>query len=249
MSMIEKLKKLFTKPSQLITDEMLFKGCETGDVALVKKALKLGADVNATKKVGEYWDGIGGRNNPSWEGTIEVTPLIYAATNAFGKEDEKSYKEIIRLLAEKGVDTNRVIAGKEKYWEDDQWELEGDAPDKQGPYATSLEKVLRERAKRKRSRFNDQYEYCVMSDSMASYVAGMFDMADRKGLNKLENKETFLNDASAEVRKAREDAVAKAAADGKPMTADEAIKWHNAEAKKRLEANNLRMKLRQGKSR
>ena len=249
MGMMEKLKKLFTHPSQLITDQMLFEGCETGDVALVKKALKLGADVNATKKVGEYWDAIGGRGNPSWEGTIEVTPLIYAATSAFGKEDEKPYKEIIRLLAEKGVDTNRVIAGKEKYWEDDQWELEGDQPDKQGPYATSLEEVLRSRSKKKRRRFNDQYEYCAMSDSMASYVAGMFDIEDKKGLNKLENKEAFLNEASALVRKEREDFVAKAAADGKPMAADEAIKWHNAEAKKRLEANKLRMKLRQGKTR
>ena len=69
MSMVEKLKKLFIKPSQLVADQMLFKGCKTGNVDLVKKALSLGADVNATKKVGEYSDGVGGRNNPSWQGT------------------------------------------------------------------------------------------------------------------------------------------------------------------------------------
>jgi len=247
MGIFDKLKKVFTP--QVVANQMLFKACEAGDVKAVEKALDLGADVNATKKVGEYSDGVGGRNNPSWSGTIEVNPLIYAAKNSFGKEDEKPYKDVIKLLAERGADTSKVISGKEKYWEDDQWEIEGDAPDKEEPYAHSLEKVLTSRRKENYRLYFRPDDYCTVSDSMASYMAGLFGVADKKVPNRLESKEAFLNDVSAAVRKDREDAVAKAAADGKPMTADEAIKWHNTEAKKRLEANKLRMKLRQGKTR
>ena len=246
MNLMNKLKKILMKPSQIITNRMLFEGCETGDVDLVKKALALGANVNATKKVGKYWDGISGRDNPSWEGSIKVTPLICAATSAFEKEDERPYKEIIRLLAEQDINPNRVIAGTEKYWDNDQWELNGYAPDKIGPYAYTLSLVLQNRSGKKNKRYNDPYEYCSISDSMASYIAGMFGIEDQKVPDKLASKEAFLNDTTEKLRKSREKEVFTADVIlHEPLNKDEVIKLRNNEERERLKANRLRMKLRQ----
>ena len=246
MNLMNKLKKVLMKPSQIVTNRMLFKGCETGDVDLVKKALALGANVNATKKVGKYWDGISGRDNPSWGGSIKVTPLICAATSAFEKDDEEPYKEIIRLLAEQDINPNRVIAGTEKYWDNEQWELNGYAPDKVGPYAYTLSLVLQHRPAQKRHLYNDPYEYCSMSDSMASYIAGMFGIEDQKVPDKLASKEAFLNDATEKLRKSREKEVLIAdIVLREPLDKDEVIELRNGEERERLKLNKLRMKLKQ----
>jgi len=246
MNIFKKLKRIIKKPSEVVLNQLLFSGCKNGDVELVQRAIELGADVNATKKVGRYSDGIGGRNNPSWQGTIRVTPLLYAATSAFGRKNEAPAKEIIRLLAENGARTDQVISGKEEYWEDDIWEISGYPPDKVKPYAQSLASVLGRHARKKHQMYNSPNDYCAISDSMAIYMAGLFDIPNVKGLpDRLKNKEAYLNDSTAAQREEREERVAQGVATGKPLTAAEVIKLRNEEGRKRLEANKLRLKLRQ----
>ena len=229
-----------------LVEQMLFNGCQMGNIDLVKTALVLGADVNTTKKVGEYSDSIGGRGNPTWSGTINVTPLIYTAANAFGEKDEKPYKDIINLLAERGADTSKVISGVEKYWEVDQWEINGDQPDKRSVYTYSLADALGARITQKYHRYNTPYEYCSISDSMATYMAGLFNITDEKTLaDPLKNKEGFLNDFSAAERERRADDVAYAQSEGAPLTAKEVMKLRKKEELKRLNANKLRLKLKQ----
>ena len=92
----------------LSADDLLFSACREGDISKAKIALDLGANVNALYKVGDCVDDTD--DDYKREGRVYITPLIMAATSAFGKADTKPYKALVSMLIRnKKMDLEYVV--------------------------------------------------------------------------------------------------------------------------------------------
>lgn len=226
--------KLFSKIKKIITPEkvanaMMFSGCQTGNIKKVRQAIELGADVNAQKKIGQYWDGVGGRNNPDWEGDVYASPLVVAATSALDQQNQQIYRDIIKMLIDKGANTSTVVSGVERVWEDDQNHIDGFSPDTVTPYHFSLGTVLKRRKTKRLGRpcYHVPAEMYPISDDMAIFLRPL--MTDE-----LAEREQKILLGSEKERSKREKKNLFADLTGKTISVRHVIRLRKAEEKARL---------------
>ena len=154
---------------------MLFDGCALGDTSKVKKALDLGADVNAFTYVDSYEDAVAGSCpfDPGWEGEVSMSPLLFTATQTGREVDERKYQDVIRLLMEKGADTSKVLLVSEKTWFWDKDRTDGWSADKKEKKVFSFEKILSDPSMRtalKTDNCSSPRDFCSISNNMVSFL-------------------------------------------------------------------------------
>jgi len=137
-NLFQYIRERFSRQSK---DAILLKACREGNAHAAAVALKAGANPNVPVLKGTYsyciW-----KHEPQYSGTVYLTPILLAATSAFGKR-EAPYQDVINVLMQHpSIDLEHVVSGHEKEWHDELYYRSGAQPDKERDYTRSLQEAI-----------------------------------------------------------------------------------------------------------